>query len=175
VKTTLAHLVVVCRSILLALGLWAATGSALAVGACSVSSTGLAFGPYQPLTLAGKLSSVDKTTTATVSLVCTAIEVGGTYTVSLGAGTYGPGDRISVRYLNNTNNGGDPMAFNVYTEASHNTVWGNGTIGSLLRGTIGTGSSNQSQTVYGKAPAGQATLKAGGFADSMTMTVTYNP
>lgn len=156
------------------LGLWAATGSVQA-GSCTVSSSGLAFGAYQPLTFAGKLTSVDKTSTATVSVVCTGIVTGGSYTISLGAGSYGAGDRISTRYLNNTPNGGDYMAFNVFTEASYTTVWGNGSIGALLNGSIPTGGSNTSHTVYGKIPAGQNTLKAGSFSDSTIMTLTYNP
>lgn len=158
-----------------ALGLAAASGSALAAGACSVSSNGLAFGAYQPVTLAGKLNSVAATSTATVSVVCTAITTGGSYTLSLGPGTYGPGDRISVRYLNNTSHGGDPMAFNIFTEASYGSVWGNGTPGALLSGSIPPGNSNQTHTVYGRVPAGQTTLKAGSYSDSMTMTITYDP
>jgi spore coat protein U-like protein len=159
----------------LALALGATAGGALAAGACSVSSSGLAFGTYQPLTLAGKLSSMDKTSTATVSLVCTAIDTGGGYTIALAASTYGPGNRVSNRYLNNSSKGGDYMVFNVYFDASYSTVLGNGTTGSLLSGSIPAGNSNQSQTVYGKVPAGQSTLQAGGFSDSLTMTITYNP
>lgn len=162
------------RRALPALVLWAAAGPALA-GSCTVSSSGLAFGAYQPLTFAGKLSSADKTSTATVAVVCSAIVAGGSYTISLGAGNYGPGNRISTRYLNNTTNGGDYMAFNVYTDAFYNTVWGNEAAGSPFSGSIPAGSSNQSHTIYGKIPAGQNTLKAGSFADSLVMTVTYNP
>lgn len=160
---------------LAALALAAASGSALAAGACSVGSSGLAFGAYQPVTVAGKLNSMAATSTATVSVVCTAIGTGGSYTISLGPGTYGPGDRISVRYLNNLTHGGDPMAFNAFTEATYGSVWGDGTRGAILSGNIPLGNSNQTHTVYGSVPAGQTTLKAGSFGGSMTMTITYNP
>ncbi|MDM0117587.1 spore coat U domain-containing protein [Variovorax sp. J22R133] len=160
---------------LLALGLAAASGNALAAGACSVSSSGLAFGGYQPVTSAGKLNSVAATSTATVSVVCTAIGTNGSYTVSLGPGTYGPGDRIGVRYLNNATHGGEPMAFNVFTEATYGSVWGDGIRGGVLTGSIPSGNSSQTHTVYGRVPAGQTTLKAGSFSDSMTMTITYEP
>lgn len=165
-----------CR-IFLALGFLLAAGGARADGACSVSSTGLAFGTYQPLTFAGKLLSTDKTSSATISVVCTAIAVGGAYTISLGPGHYGAGNLITNRYLNNTTNGGDYMLFNVYVDAAYTTVWGMGTAGagSTLNGSIQTGNSNQSHTVYGKVPAGQSTLKAGSFSDSMVMTITYVP
>lgn len=155
-------------------GLWTSAGNALAAGACTISSTGLAFGAYQPLSLPGLLNSTDRTSTATVSVVCSAIAVGGSYTLSLGAGSYGPGDRVSTRYLRNSR-AGDPMAFNVYTLPSHGTIWGNGTAGSLLSGSIPTGNSNQSHTVYGLVPGGQNTLQAGSYGDSVTMTITYNP
>lgn len=158
----------------LSVGLWAAASSVLA-GSCTVSSSGLAFGAYQPLTFTVKLTSVNVFSTATVSVLCTGIVTGGSYTISLGAGSYGPGDRISTRYLNNTTHGGDYMVYNLFTEASYTTVWGNGSTGALLNGNIPTGGSNLSHTVYGKIPAGQSTLKAGSFSDSPSMTVTYNP
>lgn len=173
---TITRVCALQRNIWLALGfgLWGAA-SAVQAGSCTVSSGGLAFGAYQPLTFAGKLSSVDKTSTATVSVVCAGIVTGGSYTIGLGASSYGAGDRISTRYLSNTPNGGDYMAFNVFTDASYITVWGNASIGALLNGSIPNGGSNSSHTVYGKIAAGQNTLKAGSFSDSIIMTLTYNP
>jgi spore coat protein U-like protein len=153
--------------------LLATAGPALA-GSCTVSSTGLAFGAYQPLTFAGKLTSSDRTSNASISVVCTGITSGGSYSIALGPSTTGSGDSISTRYLSNSL-GGDNMVFNIYTNASYSTVWGNGTMGSLIGGSIPVGDSNQSQPVYGKIPAGQNTLRAGSFSDSLTMTLTYNP
>jgi spore coat protein U-like protein len=149
--------------------------AAFAAGSCAVSSSGLAFGGYQPLTFPGKLASTDVVSTATISVICSAIATGGGYTISLGAGNYGAGDRISTRYLNNNVNGGAPMAFNAYTQASYSTVWGNGSVGALLVGAIPVGASSQSHVVYGKIPAGQNTLAAGSFSDSLTMTISYSP
>jgi spore coat protein U-like protein len=159
---------------LVALALCGATGTSLAAGACSVSSTGLAFLAYQSVTFAGKLTSADKDSTATVSVVCTGIAVGGGYTIALGAGHYGPGDRIASRYLNNATPGGGFMQYNVYRDAARTMVWGTSP-GTMLGGTIPVGSSNQSQTVYGRIPAGQTSLKAGSFSDSLVMTISYEP
>lgn len=145
-----------------------------AQAACSVSSSGLAFGAYQPLTFAGKLYSVDVTSVASVAVVCTGITNGGSYTIALGPSTLGGGDGISTRYLANTS-GGDLMRFNLYTDSTHATVWGNGTTGGVIGGSIPVGESNQSQPVYGKIPAGQYTLRAGSFEATLTMTLTYNP
>ena len=154
------------------LGLMMVTSAAHA--GCSVSSSGLAFGAYQPLTFPGKLTSSDVVSTAVVSIACTGITLGGSYSLSLGPSTVGTGDRISTRYLANST-GGDLMRFNVYTNATYASVWGDGNIGSLIGGNIATGNSSQTQTVYGKIPAGQNTLKAGSFNGSLTMTLTYNP
>jgi spore coat protein U-like protein len=142
---------------------------------CTVSSSGLAFGAYQPLTFAGKLTSAAVNSVATVSVVCTGIVTGGNYTLALGPSLVGAGNRISTRYLSNTS-GGDNMAFNVYRELTYASVWGDSvTAGSVLGGSIPAGDSSQSQSVYGKIPAGQNTLKAGTFSGSLTMTLTYNP
>ena len=159
--------------LVLALLALAAIGQAHA-GSCSVSTTGMAFGAYQPLTFAGKLTSTAVTSSASISVVCTGIASSGAYTIALGPSTVGSGDRVSTRYLGNSQ-GGDNMMFNIYTNAVYSNVWGNGTTGSVIGGNIPLGGSNQSQPVYGKIPAGQNTLKAGSYSASMTMTLTYNP
>lgn len=158
--------------------LWINAHNAHAVGAtCAVSSTGMAFGAYQPLTFAGELTSVDITSTANVRVVCTGLLALGGYTISLGPSMYGTGNRISTRFLNNTTNGGAYMGYNIFTESTYTTIWGDGTAGSLVNGTspLTPGTSTSNHTVYGKVPAGQNILKAGSFSDSLTMTLTYTP
>lgn len=154
-------------------GAFAPLGSARAAG-CSVSSTGLAFGPYQPLNLPGRPPSPALTSNASISVGCTGIVGGGSYTLSLGPSTAGPGDRISTRYLANPSGGGD-MAFNVYTNASYSTIWGDGITGGVVGGSIPAGDSNQMIAVYGRIPAGQNTLRTGSFSGTMTVTLTYSP
>lgn len=159
------------RALAAALLAGAAAGGALA-GGCTVSSSGLAFGAYQPLTFAGKLTSIDRTSDATVSVVCTGIVTGGDFTLSLGPSSVG--NSMNPRLMSNPQ-GGTNMQFNIYREASYLTVWGDGSGGSLIAGTIPTGSSSQSFTVYGKVPAGQSTLRVGSYSASLVMTVTYDP
>lgn len=161
-------------------GLLAWLVTVLASGAahagCTVSSTGMAFGAYQPLTVSGSLMSSDKTSDASIAIVCTGISVLSSYNLALGPSMTGAGDRISNRYLSNTSGGAD-MLFNVYTTPLHTTVWGNGSTGSLIAGVIpiSLGSHTQTVTVYGRIPGGQATLRAGSFSGSLLMTLTYNP
>jgi spore coat protein U-like protein len=144
---------------------------------CSVSSSGLSFGPYQPLTFAGQLTSVDVLGTGTISISCNNMLSLGSYTLALGASADGTGDRISTRYLANSN-GGANMAFNIYTDARRSIVWGNGSTGAVVSGSIPIvtlGSYTDNVTVYGKIPASQNTLKAGSFSGSVTITLTYIP
>ena len=159
------------NTLALGVGLWAVASSVMA-GSCAVSSSGMAFGSYQPLTFAGKVTSANVTSVAAVSVVCTGIVTGGSYSIALGPST--SVNSTNPRYLTNIN-GGANMVFNIYTEASYTTIWGDGTSGSLVSGSIPSADSNQSHTVYGKIPAGQSTLKAGSFSDSLTITLTYSP
>lgn len=144
---------------------------------CNVSSSGLSFGPYQPLTFPGHFTSVDAVSTGTVSITCSNMVALASYTLALGASADGAGDRISTRYLANSS-GGPNMAFNIYTDATRSVVWGNGSTGAVISGSlplITLGSQTQNVTVYGKIPAGQNTLKAGTYSGPLTITLTYNP
>ena len=148
---------------------------------CSVSSSGLSFGLYQPMTFAGQLTSADVLSTGTISISCNNMPSPGSYTLALGASANSAGagasDGISTRYLANSN-GGANMVFNVYTDARRSIVWGNGNIGALVSGSlpiVTLGSYTDNVTVYGKIPAGQNTLNAGIFSGSVTVTLTYNP
>lgn len=154
--------------------LLAAAGHACGAG-CTVSSSGLAFGQYQPLTFGGKLGSAAVTSDATISVACTGIVSGGPYTITLGPSVAGSGDRIGTRYMSNPA-GGPDMAFNVYLDPSYTSVWGDGiTAGAVLQGSIAPGDSNQSWTVYGRIPGGQNTLTPGNYSAALTITISYNP
>lgn len=161
------------RAALLAMAC-ALAGPAQGAG-CTVSSPGLAFGAYQPLTFAGKLSSTAVTSDASVNVACTGITGGGAYTITLGPSIAGGGDRIGIRYMGNAT-GGPDMAFNVYLDPNFTTVWGDGiTAGSVISGSIPPGDSNQSHTVYGRIPGGQNTLMPGNYSGALTITISYNP
>lgn len=137
----------------------------------------MSFGAYQPFTFPGKLTSADVLSSGNIAITCSAVLTLGSYTLALGPSTAGSGDRISTRYMANSN-GGENMMFNLYTDSNRSIVWGNGSIGSLISGSlpiITVGSQTQNVPVYGKIPAGQNTLKAGSYSGSLTMTLTYNP
>jgi spore coat protein U-like protein len=161
----------------LALAMLLALGAFRHAGAqgCTASTSGLAFGPYRPLTFVGKLDSTDVTSDTSVVISCTGVVSGGNYTVTLGPSASGPGDRISVRYMTGSG-GGDEMAFNVYHDPAHTIIWGDGmTAGSPLVGSVPPGDSTRTRTVYGRIPGGQNKLRAGSYSTWLTMTLTFSP
>lgn len=142
---------------------------------CTASTSGLAFGPYRPLTFSGKLDSTDVTSDASVVVSCSGIVGGGSYTVALGPSVNGTGDRTSVRYMAGSA-GGDDMAFNVYLDPGHTIIWGDGIIaGSPLSASVPPGDSTRTHTVYGRIPGGQNKLRPGSYSTWLTMTVTFSP
>jgi len=127
---------------------------------CNVSATNLAFGSFSPLTG----STVDSTGTITVT--CNkAIP----YTIGLspgGSGTYSP---------RSMTNGGNQLAYNLYSDAGYSQVWGNGTGGSsLVSGSIPLRFDFTNHTVYGRIPLStQRSAVVGSYSDSIIVTVTY--
>lgn len=132
----------------------------------------MTFGTYQPLTFSTKLLSADKESTSTISVVCTDIGVGGSYTIDLG--DIG-GSTANRKLAHSTEPGAESMQFNIFTDINRTIVWGNGSTGARMAGDIPTGNSNRSHTAYGRIPAGQSTLRAGQYTGSGTVTLTYNP
>lgn len=134
---------------------------------CTVSATALAFGTYQPLSFVGHLHSGDVSSAATVSVRCEGVSG---YSLRLGPSVVE--NSIYPRYMGHSS-GGNPMMFNVFTDATYQTVWGDGAVGGLivngpLNGTF-------VHVVYGRIPARQHTLKAGSYSGSLTITVSYDP
>ncbi len=159
----------------LAMVLGCSCAGVVLAGSCTVNSMGIAFGSYQPFGFPGKLSSTDRTSTASVTVSCVGIASPASYSIALGGSLHGAGNGIDVRYMLNTTQGGALMAYNLFTSATYGTVWGNGSIGGLLGGSLPVGDSQQTHTVYGKVPAAQAALRAGSYADNVPMTLTYQP
>jgi spore coat protein U-like protein len=120
---------------------------------CTVSAQSVVFGSYdvfsaQPLDGAGN-----------VSVNCSP---SASYTVSLSTG----GGSYSQRQMSGSN---DVLNYNLYTNASHSIVWGDGSGGT---GTVGGSGESANHTVYGRVPAGQ-NRKAGNYGDTIIVTVTF--
>ena len=111
----------------------------------------------------------DLTASSTISVRCTS---GTTFFVDLSTGSSGS-------YANRTLvNGADTLSYNLYTNNTYTTVFGDGT-GSTGRGS-GTGAgmgvpNAQSVLVYGQllASANTGPVGAGTYTDTITATITY--
>ncbi len=129
---------------------------------CTVSASGVAFGNYNPL------ANANSDSTGSVSVTCTGSATA-TYTIaaSAGAGTYLARKLVSGSQL---------LGYNVYTDNTRTTIWGDGSSGtSLISGNIvaASGGTTQSSTLYGRIPSAQQTAKVGSYSDVLTVTVTY--
>lgn len=124
----------------------------------------LAFGSYNPGS--AKTGSTDISVTGTVTGVGVLVNV--SYSISLSAGA---GGTVANRVLNGP---GTPLAYNLYTSDTYQTVWGNDGRGdsySLLASVGGT-SRTMSYTVYGLIPAGQY-VAAGLYTNTIVVSVVY--
>lgn len=129
---------------------------------CTITVPALSFGAYDT----NSASPTDSTTT--ISVFCT---TGTAFTTALDVGTTTGGDYLSRLMLGATN--ADTLGYNLYTDAAHTTVWGDGTgVTATVPGT-GTGPLVAvSQTVYGRITA-QQNVSVDTYSDTITATVTY--
>lgn len=151
--------------------LWLACALALAApvaaaATCSVTASTLAFGIYNPLTVA----ALDSTNNLNVSCTRTATGTEAvSYTIALSTG--------SGTYTNRTmSSAGQPMNYNLYTANNRNTVWGDGTgstatVSASFSLTNASPTKNRDHTVYGRIPASQ-NAAAGSYVTGTPITVT---
>jgi len=138
----------------LACALTVATPVAGAAG-CTVSTTGLNFGTYDVF------STLNDDITTMINVDC---PNGTAYSIwlSSGSGTF------ASRTLTTT---GSALAYNLYLDSTHLTIWGDGTGGTGTFSGTGTGA-NVGTTVYGRIPARQ-NVAVGSYSDLITVTVTF--
>lgn len=134
--------------------------TATVASSCLVSATELAFGSITPTEAATELAK-----TSTISVTCSNTHP---YTVNVGFGANGGTE--ANRFMKNSANA-DKLAYNIYTEASHTNVMGDGTGVSKNVPLVGTGAA-QTVTVYGKLLQNQF-VSAGTYADTLTVNVAY--
>ena len=132
---------------------------------CTVSTSGVAFGSFEPLNRA----SADMN--GTISVTCTGApgdSANYTITISPGLGSFAARRMVS---------GSDALIYNVYKDQACTQIWGELSDGSTsvvtdsvtLSGT----SVTKNYTAFGRIAAGQNTAKAHGYADSLIVTVSY--
>jgi spore coat protein U-like protein len=133
---------------------------------CTVSATGVAFGVYDPN------SGLPTDATGNVHVFCTVLLVSVLSQINTSLSTGGSGTFASRKM----SSGSDLLNYNLYKEASHTSIWGDGTGGTgiftdnLLIAVLGT---SVDHTVHGRIPAGQY-VSAGSYTDTITVTVEFH-
>lgn len=128
---------------------------------CNVSSSGLAFGLYNPN------SAANKDSTGTIAVSCDAV-VDVKLSLSVGNGTgasYSGGRKMTA------SGGAGTLAYNVYVREARTAVFGNGTDGSAVVQV--NGSKGFSRTVYGRIPGSQLGTRSGSYTDTLVVTIEY--
>lgn len=137
---------------------------------CNISTEGNGVGPLAFGWHNSFQTNVDRTTGLKVT--CTK---GAAYNIGLDAGlNESTTDDVNTRRMvgiSNTpvDNTSDHVAYNLYSDASGGTVWGN-TIGTNTVARIGTGV-QEDLTIYGRVPSTNHTV--GDYKDTVTATVTF--
>jgi spore coat protein U-like protein len=154
----------------LALLLLLGAAEAGAVADCSLSSTGVAFGVYDPL------SPSPTDSVGGITVACSHVSGGAeriSYTVALATGGSGS---YAARQLRA---GPLRLYYNLFLDAGRSQVWGNGTGGTGVAGgnlTIGPGVGNRRRefehSVYGRIPALQDVL-SGSYTDTIIVTLEF--
>ena len=137
--------------------------SATVKHSCSIDNTPMAFGAYDGV-VANASTALDAT--ATVILSCTS---GAAALITMNAGnSAGSGsDDVPVRRM--TSEAGDYLVYQVYSDVSRETVWGNTDPTGVALTRTGV---PQSLTVYGSIPSAQI-VPEGDYSDQIYVTIIY--
>jgi spore coat protein U-like protein len=130
---------------------------------CSIGTNPMTFGVYDGV-VANASNALEAT--ATVISSCTS---GAAALITMNAGnSAGSGsDDVPVRRM--TSEAGDYLVYQVYSDVSHETVWGNAVpTGVALSGT----GLPQTLTVYGSIPSAQM-VPEGDYSDQIIVKITY--
>lgn len=147
---------------------WASTATntfqatATVISSCTVSGTTLNFG--NSLDTLATPTPVSATSTLTVQCTNTT-----PYTVALNAGSNAGGaSNFSSRTMKS---GSNTLAYQLYLDSGHASVWGDGTSSSSTVAGTGTGNA-QTLSIYGSLPS-LANVVPGSYTDTVTVTVSY--
>lgn len=131
--------------------------TATVAAACSVATTAVAFGTYDPTAGSADIDGVGE-----VEVTCTN---GTTYIIELGQGLY----YSSGRRMQSSTETYEYLGYALFQNEARTTAWGSDP--EEMSGLTGNGSA-QEYPVYGSAAAGQY-VKADSYADTVVVTVTF--
>ena len=119
---------------------------------CSLNSSGLVFGPYNPR----------RPTTGSVGVIGVTCDGDNGYLINLSSGSSG------TAALRTLHNGSDVLNYNLYKDVTRTIVWGDGANG--FTGVSGSGTANYN--VYGGIFGNQVPL-VGTYIDTLVISVEY--
>lgn len=131
----------------------AITASQAWAAQCSLSVQGASFGSYDVF------SNQSLNSTGNIGVSC---DISAAYSVSLSAG----GGSYASRSMAS---GAHRLNYNLYTDATRTTIWGDGTGGTA---TVSGSGTTVNHTVYGRIPASQNAY-VGSYSDTITVTLTF--
>lgn len=150
--------------------------------ACTITNSGISFGAYDVSTgaavtnIGGSIGISCDTTlvtgTGTSAIATIKLNIG---TNSTGGTTLGS---FSQRRMRTGSSGNYTyMNFNIFTESTYTTIWGDGTNStsypSFTAVSDGGSRATASYTLYGKIDAGQYSLKSGTYTSYVTATISW--
>ena len=131
--------------------------TATVINDCNITATALDFGTTSVL-------DSDLSSTASINVQCTN---GDAYKVALDGGSSGD---VSSRQMQGVNSG-EAVAYQLYLDSSHASVWGDGSNNSSAATGTGSGEA-QSLTVYGQVPQ-QTAPTPDSYSDTINATVYF--
>jgi spore coat protein U-like protein len=134
--------------------------SAAVANNCTISTSALAFGSYDPV-VAHAGTNLDGTGAVTVA--CTK---GATATIGLGLGSNASG---STRRM--SDGSGNFLNYELYSDSGRTTIWEDSGAG-LVTPPVAPSKAPRSFTVYGRVPSNQD-VAAGNYADTVVATVNF--
>lgn len=135
--------------------------TATVVDSCSVSATDLAFGNVEPV------QGLDIDNTSTVTVTCS---LGTSYAIALDDGANSSDGSVSTRRM--TDGSSNYLSYQLYSDPTRTTVWGETSGTDDVSGLTGTGLGLPA-VVYGRIPSGQEETPTGSYSDTINVTVTY--
>lgn len=134
--------------------------SASVSAVCSISTSPVAFGAYDPVSAN---ASTDLTASGTVTVACTK---GASATIDLGnGGNLSAGSR-------RMSSGSDFLNYSLYKDAARTQVWGSGLAGGTTLTYNSASKAATGITVYGTVPQAQD-VTVGSYSDVVLATINY--
>ncbi|HVV81425.1 MAG TPA: spore coat U domain-containing protein [Kofleriaceae bacterium] len=148
-------------AVMAAIGLAAVAPAEATAGSCTVTTVApVTFGTYDIFDSAPVLS------TGSIVFECSDLAPSDTVRIDLDGGN---AHRLFPRAMIQ---GAFQLAYNLYLDAAHRLIWGDGTGGSTTYGPVHPRNGVNTVYLYGKIPPGQD-VGAGVYTDTVTVTVMF--